>query len=131
MITEEEQLKEMRIEILKDSSDISKDEVFRIKLKRAKQRYLRLVYPFNKEMTELLDDRAIDWQTKCAIELYNLAGDENLTSYSENGLSESYAKAGISQDLLNELPPPQAGVIKWEVNGKRKHCISQVLLKIS
>ena len=44
--------------------------------------------------------------------LYNLNGDENLTSYSENGLSETYAKAGISQDLLNELPPPEAGVIK-------------------
>ena len=112
MITEEEQLNEMRIEILEDSSDESKDEVFKIKLKRAKQRYLRLVYPFNREITELPDDRARDWQTKCAIELYNLAGDENLTSYSEIGLSETYARAGISQDLLNELPPPVAGVIK-------------------
>lgn len=112
MITEEEQLKEMRVEILENSEDDSKDEVFKIKLKRAKQRYLRLVYPFNRGITELPDDRAIDWQTKCAIELYNLAGDENLKSYSENGLSESYARAGISQDLLNELPPPVAGVIK-------------------
>ena len=110
MITEEEQLKEMRIEILEKVKDDSKDEVFKIKLKRAKQRYLRLVYPFNREITELPDDRAKDWQTKCAIELYNLAGDENLTSYSENGLSETYARAGISQDLLNELPPPEAGV---------------------
>lgn len=113
MITEKEQLKEMRIEILEDSSDESKDEVFKIKLKRAKFRYLRLVYPFRyRTMTELPDDCARDWQTKCAIELYNLKGDENLTSYSENGLSETYARAGISQDLLNELPPPEAGVIK-------------------
>lgn len=113
MITEEEQLKEMRIEILEDSSDDSKDEVFKIKLKRAKFRYLRLVYPFRyRTIAELPDDCARDWQTKCAIELYNLNGDENLKSYSENGLSESYARAGISQDLLNELPPPEAGVIK-------------------
>ena len=113
MITEEEQLKEMRIEILEDSSDTSKDEVFKIKLKRAKFRYLRLAYPYRyRTMTELPDEQAQDWQTKCAIELYNLAGDENLTSYSENGLSETYARAGISQDLLNELPPPEAGVIK-------------------
>lgn len=113
MITEEEQLKEMRIEILEDSSDTSKDEVFKIKLKRAKFRYLRLVYPFRyKTMIELPDDSARDWQTKCAIELYNLGGDENLKSYSENGLSETYARAGISQDLLNELPPSQAGVIR-------------------
>lgn len=110
MITEEEQLKEMRIEILENVEDTSKDEVFKIKLKRAKQRYLRLVYPFNRKIVELPDDRVRDWQTKCAIELYNLAGDENLTSYSENGLSETYARAGISQDLLNELPPPEAGV---------------------
>ena len=41
-------------------------------------------------------------QTKCAIELYNGIGKENVTSYSENGLSESYEKAGISKDLLNE-----------------------------
>lgn len=113
MITEEEQLKEMRIEILEDIEDTSKDEVFKIKLKRAKFRYLRLVYPYRyREMTELPDESAQNWQTKCAIELYNLAGDENLTSYSENGLSETYARAGISQDLLNELPPPEAGVIK-------------------
>lgn len=113
MITEEEQLKEMRIEIFEDSSNTSKDEVFKIKLKRAKFRYLRLVYPYRyRTMTELPDDCARDWQTKCAIELYNLKGDENLTSYSENGLSETYARAGISQDLLNELPPPEAGVIK-------------------
>lgn len=110
MITEEEQLKEMRIEILENSSDVSKDEAFKVKLKRAKQRYLRLVYPFNRTINELSDERAQDWQTKCAIELYYLSGDENLTSYSENGLSESYARAGLSQDLLNELPPPFGGV---------------------
>lgn len=100
----------MRIEILEDSLDTSKDEVFALKLKRAKQTYLRLVYPFDKTITELLDDRAKDWQTKCAIELYNLGNDTNLTSYSENGLTESYEKAGLSQDLLNELPPAKAGV---------------------
>jgi hypothetical protein len=111
MMSEEEQLKEMRVEILEDSLDKSQDEIFKLKLKRAKQRYLRLVYPFNKEINELPNERAQDWQTKCAIELYNLDGDENLTSYSEVGLSESYAKAGLSQDLLNELPPPKAGVI--------------------
>lgn len=111
MITEEEQLKEMRVEILDNVEDTSKDEVFKIKLKRAKFRYLRLVYPYRyREMTELPDDCARDWQTKCAIELYKLKGDENTKSYAENGLSETYARAGLSQDLLNELPPPEAGV---------------------
>lgn len=113
MITEKEQLKRMRRKILKDGADGSLDEDFKDCLEDAKFCYLRLVYPFRyKAMTELTDDSARNWQTKCAIELYNLDGDENLTSYSENGLSETYARAGISQDLLNELPPPEAGVIK-------------------
>lgn len=110
MITEEEQIKDMRIEILKDSSNNSQDEVFKRILKKAKNRYLNLVYPFDKEITELPDDRAKEWQTNCAIELYNLDGEENLTSYSENGLSESYGKAGLSEGLLSQLPPPKAGV---------------------
>ena len=120
MITEEQQLKEMRIEILEDSSDKSKDEVFKRMLNKAKNRYLNLVYPFNREITELPDDRARNWQTDCAIELYNLDGDENLTSYSENGLSESYGKAGLSEGLLSQLPPAKAGVPKWEANGRKK-----------
>lgn len=111
MITEEQQLKKMRRKILKDSLDTSCDEDFLDNLEDAKFRYLRLVYPYRyRSMVELPDDSAKNWQTKCAIELYNLDGDENLISYSENGLSETYARAGISQDLLNELPPAEAGV---------------------
>ena len=102
----------MRLEILDDATDISEDEKFKVKLKRAKARYLSLVYPFNREITELPDDRAKEWQTACAIELYNMDGDENVIAYSENGLSETRAKAGLSQDLLNDLPPAKAGVPK-------------------
>ena len=100
----------MRLEILDNIDDTSKDDIFKVKLNDAKYEYLRLVYPFNSEIEELPNDRAKSWQTKCAIELYNLIGNENVTSYSENGLSESYEKAGVSQDLLNELPPAKAGV---------------------
>ena len=110
MITEEEQLKEIRKEILGDDSDTSEDETFKRILKRAKNRYLNLVYPFDRDIIELPDDRAREWQTSCAIELYNLDGDENLSSYSENGLSESYGKAGLSEGLLSQLPPAKAGV---------------------
>lgn len=110
MITEEQQLDEMRQEILEDKSNNSKDETFKRMLKRAKNRYLNLVYPFDRDITELPDDRAREWQTSCAIELYYLDGDENLTSYSENGLSESYGKAGLSEGLLSQLPPAKAGV---------------------
>lgn len=111
MITEEKQLQRMRRKILKDSSNSSLDEDFKDCLEDAKFRYLRLVYPYRyRKMTELPDESAKNWQTKCAIELYKLDGNENTISYAENGLSETYARAGISQDLLNELPPPEAGV---------------------
>lgn len=112
MITEEQQLEKMRRKILENSSDTSKDEVFKDHLESAKNRYLNLVYPFDRNITELPDDRAKNWQTDCAIELYKLDGDENLTSYSENGLRESYEKAGLSNGLLSQLPPAKAGVPK-------------------
>lgn len=112
MITEEQQLEKMRRKILENSSDTSKDEIFKDCLESAKNRYLNLVYPFDKDITELPDDRARNWQTDCAIELYKLNGDENLTSYSENGLSESYERAGLSNGLLSQLPPAKAGVPK-------------------
>lgn len=102
----------MRLEILNDADNEDKDDIFKMKLEDAKYEYLRLVYPYNPEIEELPNDRARSWQTKCAIELYNGIGKENVTSYSENGLSESYEKAGISKDLLNELPPAKAGVPK-------------------
>lgn len=110
MITEEKQIEKMRRKILENSSDTSKDEIFKDCLESAKNRYLNLVYPFDRNITELPDDRARNWQTDCAIELYNLDGDENLTSYSENGLNESYEKAGLSNGLLSQLPPAKAGV---------------------
>ncbi len=109
-MTTEEKLIQMRTEILDDSSDSSKDDKFEILLNRAKYRYLRLVYPFEADIDTLPNERAEDWQVRCAVELYNLDGDENITQYSENGLSETYARAGLSQDLLNELPPARAGV---------------------
>ena len=102
----------MRLEILEDATDESEDDIFKIKLEDAKYEYLRLVYPYNPEIEELPNDRAKNWQTKCAIELYNSMGDENVIQYSENGLSETKAKAGLSQDLLNSLPPAKAGVPK-------------------
>jgi hypothetical protein len=114
-ITEETQLQEMRLLILGDSTNTEKDEYFQYYLKQAKNTYLNLVFPFNHTITELPDDRAAEWQTKAAIELYNLSDDvfgdrKNMASYSENGLQITFAKAGLSKDLLSELPPSRAGV---------------------
>lgn len=39
----------MRLEILENADNDEKDEIFKLKLKRAKQRYLNLVYPLIKK----------------------------------------------------------------------------------
>lgn len=100
----------MRTEILNDGTDSSQDTMFRQKLEAAKLIYLELVYPFDKDIINLPDERAKHWQVRCAIELYNNNGNENVIEYSENGLLEKYEKSGVSKDLLNILPPPKAGV---------------------
>lgn len=104
----------MRLEILEDSEDNRYDDIFKMKLEDAKYEYLRLVYPYNPEITELPNDRAKNWQTKCAIELYRIMGEEGVIQYSENGLTIIKSKSGLSKDLLNELPPSKAGVPKYE-----------------
>ena len=47
--------------------------------------------------------RYYNWQIRCSVELYNNAGASNIASYSENGLSWTKFKDGLSQSLINEL----------------------------
>lgn len=112
-IDEDDQIKAMRLEILSNADNSNQDDLFRIMLNKAKHTYLSKVYPFNDSIDTLPNDRAVEWQTKCAIEMYKMSKNKfkNVKSYSENGLSVSFGTAGLSQDLLNELPPPKAGVL--------------------
>lgn len=103
-MTLEQQLKKMRLEILNDIDNTSKDEIFLSKLDDAKWIALDTLYPFNKEITEL-PDRYLNWQVRCAIELYELIGQNGYISYSENGLSYSRASEYVSKQLMNELTP--------------------------
>lgn len=102
---EQNQLEEMRLEILNDSSNTDEDNIFNLKLKQAKHIALETLYPFNKEITELPLRVAEDWQVRCAIELYNKMGEEGYTSYSENGLSYTKSTGLISKELMEELLP--------------------------
>ena len=107
----DQQLMEMRMEILNDVNDKSQDNIFKIKLKQAKYIALDTLYPLNKEIIELPKRIMEDWQVRCAIELYNLIDpDSRFLSYSENGLSYTKSKELVSQDLINELSPPKADV---------------------
>ena len=104
-----EQLKRMRREILNNEDNSEFDATFKDKLSDAKLVFLNKVYPYDKEKNDI-PERYIGWQTRCAIELYYLDEDGDFTSYAENGLSWSKDASGLSSKLLNELPPPKAGV---------------------
>lgn len=112
-MSQEEQLKKMRLEILGDVTDDTKDEVFKLKLDDAEIVALNTLYPYDYEQQTLdkTNKRLANWQIRCAIELYKKIGTTNIQSYSENGLSVTYMTGLISTSLMNELVP-KAGVPK-------------------
>lgn len=99
------QIKEMRLTILKDISDQSKDETFELMLNRAKSMAFNILYPFQETLPTTLPNRYTDWQTRCATELYNNRNTEGFTSYSENQLNWTKKTDGVSNSLLSELTP--------------------------
>lgn len=106
----EEQLKRMRLEILGNVADESKDEVFKIKLEDAMIVALDALFPYDKtkDVNDLPNTkRMTNWITRCAIELYNV--NPNVKSYSENGLSVTYMTSLLSDGLMSELIP-KAGI---------------------
>lgn len=113
-MSQEEQLKKMRLEIIGDVTDDTKDEVFKLKLDDAEIVALNTLYPYDLTKTTIdaeNNKRLANWQTRCAIELYRKMGSTNVQSYSENGLSVTYLTGLLSSELLNELVP-KAGIPK-------------------
>ena len=106
-MTDEEQITQMRIVILEDATDSSKDAVFTVMLNNAKAIALNTLYPFDKTITDIEEDnfRLRNWQVRCATELYNAIGKNGLQSYTENGLSVTYFQNLISPVLFRELVP--------------------------
>lgn len=113
-MSQEEQLKKMRLEILGDVTNDTKDEVFKLKLDDAEIVALNTLYPYDFEQKELdkTNKRLSNWQTRCATELYNATSRMGMSSYSENGMSATFLSTLVSADLKNELRPPKAGVPK-------------------
>lgn len=62
-----------------------------------------ILYPFEDFSNMQFPKRYYNWQIRVCTELFELAGKSNVASYSENGLSWTRFKAGLSSDLLNEL----------------------------
>ena len=114
---EADQIKELRLSyftqgMLESKDDPTLDDLFKLMLKRAKYIALDLLYPYDQSIIELPARIQADWQIRCAEELLNRLGNENIQSYSENGLSISYFKSILSSDLLEELNPSKVGIIK-------------------
>lgn len=111
-MNKQEQLLKMRLEILGDVADTQKDNVFELKLADAEIVALNALYPYDKTIQELPNEKRLkNWQVRCAIELYKKMGSTNVQSYSENGLSVSFMSGLISKELMGELTP-YAGVPK-------------------
>lgn len=72
---------------------------------------LSILYPFEDFSEKEFPKKYYNWQIRCCVELYSLAGRANLASYAENGLSWTMFKSGLSLDLINELVP-RVGVPK-------------------
>lgn len=67
---------------------------------------LSLRFPYFKDYSKLeLPEKYYNWQIRCCVELYKLAGNENIKSYSENGLNWEMFRNGLSLDLRNEIRP--------------------------
>lgn len=113
-MSQDEQLKKMRLAILNSSNDKSKDDEFKSKLDDAEIVALNALYPYDLTKTEIdkTNKRLANWQTRCAIELYNASERIGVQSYAENGLSVQFLTGLVSSDLRNELTPPKAGVPK-------------------
>lgn len=112
-MSQEEQLKKMRLEILGDVADEKQDEVFKLKLDDAEIVALNTLYPYDLTKTTIdaeNNKRLANWQARCAIELYKKMGSTNVQSYSENGLSVTFLTGLISSELLRELKPSKAGI---------------------
>lgn len=111
-MSHEQQLNKMRLEILGDVADNTKDEVFNLKLDDAEIVALNTLYPYDLTKTELdkTNKRLMNWQARCAIELYKAMERMGVQTYAENGLSVSFLSSLVSSELKLELTPPKAGV---------------------
>lgn len=66
---------------------------------------LSILFPFEDFSEKSFPKKYYNWQLRCAKELYEMEGSTNIASYSENGLSWTKFKSGLSKDLLDELIP--------------------------
>lgn len=81
------------------------EEILRNLLEDSMYIGLSILFPFQDFSEKSFPKKYYNWQIRCCLELYSMAGSNDIASYSENGLSWTKFKSGLSQDLINELMP--------------------------
>lgn len=71
---------------------------------------LSIKYPFEDYSNKQLPKMYYNWQLRCAKELFQMLGYENIKSYAENGITWTRDGGNISDDLRIEIMP-NIGVI--------------------
>ena len=76
----------------------------------AEKTYLDRAFPFEPNITHIPDNRprAYDWVYECMREISEKSGCSSMTHYSENGISITWDKSGVSQGLLDRVTPKVA-----------------------
>lgn len=96
-----------KLKLLLNITDSSQDNLLNLLLELAIDKALRTLYPFEATDDKILPVKYNYWVIEASKQMYQALGSEQIKSYSENGLSITYAdmESGISVSLLNELVP--------------------------
>ena len=89
-------------EALHDSQELY-EQILTDLLNDSKFICLSLLFPFENYAEYKLPTRYYNWQLRACVELYNLADKISVKDYSENGISWSRLKDGLSVSLTDEL----------------------------
>ena len=96
------------LKLLLGITDESKDDLLELLMEIANDVAKRNIYPFEDDLDEIvLGSRYNVWILQASKEMYQNLGQENVKSYSENGLSITYSEmtGGVSFDLMTQLVP--------------------------
>ena len=99
------QLERLKIRITENTTDEELEDI----LESAKAVILSRRFPFGEPPADI-EYRYKDLQIRIAVEMFAKRGAEGETAHSENGVSRSYASAGVSEELLSEITP-KGGVV--------------------
>lgn len=115
------QLDELKKRISFDVDKFESKGIYETVLKNllddAKYIALGAMYPFLEDFDGIdLPSKLNNWQLRAAVEIYKWQGNSGIKSYSELSLSWTRATDGVLPvAMMNELPPPKAGVPKRRV----------------